>query len=278
MNRILVVDDDRTTRLLLEDVLREEGFAVAEADSAEAALERLAREKYDLMLLDVWLPGMSGIDLLARLRDAAKRPRVVVMTSDDTPETILSAVREQAYLYVTKPVDPAAVLSAVRRALDAPAETAAIEVISAKPEWVELLVPCSLDAGERVQRFLAHLDTGLPAEVRENVGQAFRELLVNAIEWGGQLDPARKVRIAHLRTKRMLLYRIADPGAGFDFRGLEHAAVANPAEEPFKHADVREEKGIRPGGFGIVMARAMLDELIYNEKQNEVVLIKYLDA
>jgi len=122
-----------------------------------------------------------------------------------------------------------------------------------------------------------HLKSDLPAEVRDRIGHAFRELLLNAIEWGGQLDPNRKVRIAYLRGQRMLMYRISDPGPGFRFENLEHAAAGHPPGEVLEHAAIREEKGIRPGGFGILLAQAMVDEVIYNEAHNEVVLIKYLD-
>ena len=80
-----------------------------------------------------------------------------------------------------------------------------------------------------------------------------------------------------LRARRMLLYRIADPGKGFAFRDLTHAAVNNPPEDPMEHASVREVKGLRPGGFGLLMTRQMVDELLYNEAHNEVVFVKYLD-
>jgi len=121
------------------------------------------------------------------------------------------------------------------------------------------------------------LDAKLPDEVRESVAQAFHELLSNAVEWGGQLDPQRTVRISCLRSPRMLLYRIADPGEGFDIDRLAHSAIGNPADDPLEHHRVRQDLGLRPGGLGLVMTRAMVDELIYNEKRNEVVLIKYLD-
>ena len=124
---------------------------------------------------------------------------------------------------------------------------------------------------------MSHLETDLPEAVRESVGYAFRELLLNAIEWGGRLDPSRKVRIAYLRAKRMLLYRIADPGPGFSMDNLTHAAISHP-DNPIEHMEVRETKGLRPGGFGILMVKAKVDELIYNEQQNEVVFIKYLDT
>jgi anti-sigma regulatory factor (Ser/Thr protein kinase) len=83
------------------------------------------------------------------------------------------------------------------------------------------------------------------------------------------------VRIAYLRLKRMLLYRIADPGMGFRLEELQHAAVSHP-DDPTAHIVAREEKGLRPGGFGILMAQSLVDELLYNEARNEVVLVKYL--
>ncbi len=117
----------------------------------------------------------------------------------------------------------------------------------------------------------------MPEDVRERVGQAFRELLTNAVEWGGKLDPNQKVRISCLQARRMLLYRIADPGTGFHFEGLEHSALENPPDQPWQHLEAREAKGLRPGGFGILMVKAVVDELLYNEAQNEVVFVKYLD-
>jgi anti-sigma regulatory factor (Ser/Thr protein kinase) len=142
---------------------------------------------------------------------------------------------------------------------------------------VELLVPCDRAAAERIHDFLMQLESDLPPEVRDAVGHAFRELLLNAVEWGGGLDPAKKVRISCLRARRLLIYRISDPGRGFRFEGLSHAAVTTSGEDPLRHAEVRESLGMRPGGFGILMARALVDELIYNEAQNEVVFVKYLD-
>ena len=81
---------------------------------------------------------------------------------------------------------------------------------------------------DRIQSFVMHLEANLPEAVREAVASAFRELLTNAIEWGGKLDPNRKVRISCVRAKRLLLYRIADPGEGFDIDKLRHAAITNP--------------------------------------------------
>lgn len=277
MKKILVVDDDRTTRRLVALQLRRAGYEVAEAGDGKKALERVGREAFDLVLLDVWMPGMDGLEVLGRLRDAKERPRVVMMTADDASDTLLRAIREQAYRYLAKPIEPAQLLEVVRSTLESGPELRPIEVVSARPDWVELLVPCQRESAARIRDLLAHLDADLPEDVRSRVGQALGELLMNAIEWGGKLDPTKNVRISYLRARRMLLYRIADPGQGFSFEGLAHAALTNPADKPTEHMKVREGKGLRPGGFGLLMARQLVDELLYNEKQNEVVFVKYLD-
>lgn len=277
MPRILVVDDDRATRHVLSRVLTQAGFDTTSARDGMEALEKLRARRVDLLLLDIWMPRLNGLDLLARLRKRKTRPRVIVMTSDDAPATLLKAVREQAFTYIHKPVNSAALVQAVRDVLASP-EAPPIEVVSARPEWVELVVPCTRDAAERLQGVMSRLDTDLAQDVRDSIAYAFRELLLNAIEWGGRLDPTRKVRISYLRARRMILYRIADPGPGFELEDLPHAAIGQSSDDPILHMQIREEKGLRPGGFGLLMVRASVDELLYNEKRNEVVFVKYLDV
>ena len=201
---------------------------------------------------------------------------MIVITSDETPGTVLAAVRERAHRYIAKPIERENLLTVVRESLGQKSNIPPIEVISARPEWVEILVPCSLEAGTRLETFMEHLETGLSQEVRASMGQAFHELLMNAIEWGGKLDPKRRVRISYLRAKRMVMYRIADPGPGFKFADLDHAAITH-GDSPIEHGLIREQKGLRPGGFGLVLVKAKVDELLYNEAQNEVVFVKYLD-
>ena len=276
--RILLVDDDRGLRHVLSSLLIEAGHAVELVGDGPEALAMLDEQPFDIVLLDIGLPSMSGLDVLARARALPTPPIVIMMTSDDTSETLLAAVRRQAYRYLRKPFAPNTIVEVVDDAVRA-AQAAAlsIEVVSARPEWLELIAPCALEMADRIQSFVMHLEADLPEPVRESVAQAFRELLTNAIEWGGKLDPNRKVRISCVRAKRMLLYRISDPGEGFDIDRLRHAAVSNPPDDPIRHLVVREQQGIRPGGFGLAMTRSLVDELIYNEARNEVMLIKYLD-
>ena len=270
---VLVVDDDDATREGLSELLTRAGFTVDAASDGPSALEKLETHDFGVVLLDVQLPGVNGLDVLARCVEKRTPSKIILMTGVGSTHTVLAALRGQAYDFIAKPIEPWRLIATVKRALATGQDVPAIEILSARPEWLELLVPCTREAAERIQSFVQRLETDLPSDVREAVGLAFRELLLNGIEWGGQLNPQQRVRVACLRTRRMLLYRIADPGQGFQFGDLAHAA----GHDPLRHDDVRQEKGLRPGGFGLVLTRAIADELIYNERQNEVIFVKYLD-
>lgn len=154
--------------------------------------------------------------------------------------------------------------------------SAEIEVISLLPEWVELRVPCNPQIIAPLQELLTQLDADLPLEISDAINYAFREMLSNAVEYGGHLDPAARVEVRFVRLKRAVICRIKDPGKGFDPALLNHSAINNPNHDPLRHAAVREAKGLRPGGFGILLTRQLVDELVYNQRHNELLFVKYL--
>jgi anti-sigma regulatory factor (Ser/Thr protein kinase) len=198
------------------------------------------------------------------------------MTGHGTPETVIGAFRNKACDFLSKPFKMDEVKEAVRKAISAEC-IPEIEVISAKRDWIEISVPCDLAAIWPIQKFMTELEGGLPMEKREAIGAAFREMLTNAIEHGGKSDPSKRVEIKYVRLKRAVIYSIKDPGEGFDIGKVGHAAVGNPPQEPIRHMSVREEMGLRPGGYGILLASQVIDELIYNQKHNELIFVKYLD-
>jgi DNA-binding NtrC family response regulator len=98
-------------------VLQAAGFSVSTAANGPTGLKRARSLEFDLLLIDIWMPRMNGLELLAHLLSKPTSARVVVMTSDGTPETLLQAVREQAYQYITKPVDPVKLVELVQDAV-----------------------------------------------------------------------------------------------------------------------------------------------------------------
>ncbi len=274
--RILIADADPEVHRLLRGVLEVPGRTVDSAHNTPETLHAVASVGYDLVLADVTMGEPDGLGLLERLRQAQPPVKVVVMTLESTPERIIQFIREQAFSYFSKPFAVRAVADMVGKALESAPQEDDIQVVSAAPNWLTLRVRCKIETAERIVQFLRELPTDLPIAERENMASAIREILVNAIEHGCSSDPEKQVRITYVRTARAIIYHVGDPGTGFSFADLSHAAVSNPAHEPFGHTEVRDRLGMRPGGFGILLARHMVDELIYNEAGNEVLLIKYL--
>jgi anti-sigma regulatory factor (Ser/Thr protein kinase) len=160
------------------------------------------------------------------------------------------------------------------------AQPSHIKVQSARPEWIQLVLPSTTDARNVVMGYVRCEIADLDSELSEQLALAVDELLRNAIEHGcndGD-NPQCTVEFSYLRTARMIQFQIKDNGPGFSMDTVTHAAINNPPEEPLRHAHYRTEKGMRPGGFGIMLVKQIADELIYNEAGNEVVLVKYLNG
>jgi DNA-binding response OmpR family regulator len=276
MSTLLLAEDDEASRKVYRALLESEGYNVVDVGDGDAALDVLKNQRVDLLVTDVIMPGLSGIELLERARELYPDLRAIVITGTRTAEIALGALRNKACDYLTKPFHLNELADTVRDVMSRNRQ-AEIEVISDKPDWIELRVPCDLAAVEPIQRFMAQLHDNLPKDTREAISQVFREMLNNAIEHGGKLDRSKKVDVKYIRLKRAIIYSIRDPGEGFNIGEIEHAAVSNPEDNPFRHMQVRQEKGLRPGGFGILLASQVIDELIYNERHNELMFVKYLD-
>ena len=117
MAKILIVDDDASLRRVLEYNLAEEGYSVATAASGEEALELLGRSPFDLMVTDIQMSGISGMELLARVRRDTPETQVIVITAFGTIEMAVEAMKGGAFEYVTKPFNRDELKLVVRKAL-----------------------------------------------------------------------------------------------------------------------------------------------------------------
>jgi len=275
---ILLVDYDPDIHALMAKVVSPELYELDSAYDGKTALERLEKRNYDVVVTDIYMPELDGLELLQRIQQLSPETPVVVMTGQNTPENVARSIREKAFSYFSKPFSSSVVIDIVTQALESRAAPDDIEVLSARPDWISLELRCKLSIADRLVPFFREMHVGLTADEQEEIATAFRELLINAIEHGGHSNPSLKVQVTYIRTARAVLYSIRDPGPGFSFEDLAHAAVANSPETPLLHTQVRRDLGMRPGGFGIFMTRQLADELIYNEKGNEVLLVKYLPA
>lgn len=274
---LLVFDADPAVHQFVGDVLKRSGRSIQDAYDRREALECLRHTACDLVVAGQGHnDGLDGVKLLRRARALQPEARVI-LTGNQDPAGVIRAIRERAYSYFHKPIPESSLSDMVQQALDAQATWRDdIRVISARPEWTTLEVRCKLEAAERTTHFIRELLVDLPLVTREDTAAAFRELLMNGIEHGGKSNPQKRVRVSLLRTARALLVHVADPGRGFSLDLLPHAAISNPSDSPIRHVEIRAEKGQRPGGFGILMARNLVDELLYNERGNAALFVKYL--
>jgi anti-sigma regulatory factor (Ser/Thr protein kinase) len=187
-------------------------------------------------------------------------------------------MREGAFSYFSAPFDASELVAMVHTAMAVPCWDDGIEVLAATPAWVRLAARCDMATANRLVQFLhGAKDPTIPEVDREAVVTAFKEILLNAMEHGGHFDPSQYVEISFIRMRRAVVCRVKDPGEGFSLEELRHAAVNSPPGDPFSHFAVREAQGLRPGGFGLLLAKKLVDELIYGEHGNDVLLVKYVD-
>lgn len=274
-HRLLIVDDDPSIHELVRAMLAGTDWEGDSASSGEEALARLETHTYDVLLADILMPGMDGLALLAHLRIHHPDLPVVTMTVRNTPEHILGSLGREAAAYISKPFSRDTLLLTIQGALSTSVRDDDVKILSDKPEWISLEVRCRLATADRLVQFVRELPGDLEPNQREHIAMAFRELLINAIEHGGHLDPNKTVALSYIRTARSIVYYIRDPGEGFSMDSLAHAAVSTP-DDPVRHVALRNQMGIRPGGFGMLLTKNFADELMYSRKGNEVIFIKYL--
>jgi anti-sigma regulatory factor (Ser/Thr protein kinase)/CheY-like chemotaxis protein len=275
--RALVVSSSPELDKLLSDIFNQSHWAFEFVPDNKAALDRASAEKFDLIVTGESTTGKEDVELLRRLRMVRPHTRLIILTEEFITGDVLAAIRERAFSYFARPFSTEKLNEIIHVAMTEPYWDDGIEILSATPNWVRLCVRCDTVTANRLIQFFREA-SDLPDVETEEVATAFREILLNAIEHGGNFDPSQHVEIGYVRTRRMVICRVKDPGRGFSISELKHAAVTNPPEDPFQHMSVREERGLRPGGFGILMAKKLVDELLYNEQGNEVILVKNLDT
>jgi anti-sigma regulatory factor (Ser/Thr protein kinase)/CheY-like chemotaxis protein len=270
---VLVIGRDHHVAEIVTEALPD--WQLERADDNETALLLLRTQHFHLVLTGDETSGQEDVELLRDVRRTRPHLRLIILTNASTPRDVLESMKERAFSYFSAPYTAEALTDMLRHATEAPVWDEGIELLSATTEWLGLAARCDLRTADRLVQFI-HEFSDLPETHRDDVGTAFREILLNAIEHGGNLDPSQHVVISYIRARDAVICRIKDPGEGFSLEQLRESAMSEPADDPLQHIEFRKERGMRPGGYGVLLAKSLVDDLIYNEKGNEVMLIKYL--
>jgi anti-sigma regulatory factor (Ser/Thr protein kinase)/CheY-like chemotaxis protein len=238
------------------------------------AMTHLATRAVDVVITSPQASVTRVMNIARQAHQLQPGVRVIVLASRLTADDIVSALKNQVYTCFTLPAPPEDLRSTIRQALADDNWQSGIEVTSAVPHWISLRVSCRRVNAERLTHFMNELAGGLSATERYQLITAFREVLLNAMEHGAGFDPDKVVEVHAVRTIRTLVYYFKDPGPGFDVRAPQLVASE---DDPLTHLDERAAQGKRAGGFGLLLTSKLVDEVHYNERGNEVILVKHLD-
>lgn len=275
MATALIVEDDPDQAEMAARLLVFRHFQSSIAPTGELGLSMARSLRPDVVLLDLMLPDTTGFDVCQELRGdrATMLIPVVMLTAlgDDLNRT--RGFRVGANAYVAKPYGAEELFRAIA---DARSWRERMETRRIQGE-IQVQIHSETGFLQEVNEFLmsvAHLSPFTPEQILA-LRQALLEMGQNAIEWGNRLQSDRLVEFTYRILDDRVELVIRDQGAGFDRSKLAHAANA---DDPLAHMGVREELGLREGGFGLLITSGMVDELRYNETGNEVTIIKKFQA
>jgi DNA-binding response OmpR family regulator len=268
---VLIVDDERDTNDLLAGLVQARGYQPVQLYKGSQVADAVRAHDPELILLDLMLPDVDGFavcDQLKRNRETNLIPVIMVTALHDANHRA-AGVRVGANGYVTKPFTADQFYATIDKALAWRHEH---EQRGTHGE-INFDVRSEITYLQQANDMLADLFAHTPLTERQikDLRQAVMEMGGNAIEWGHRKNAELVLTIVYRIDPEAVTLVIRDQGPGFNPTKIPHAASD---EDPIGHIDVRNELGIREGGFGIMLAKGLVDEFHYNEKGNEVTLVK----
>src|ERR1700722_18011758 len=277
MSRVLIIDSQTPVSHEIGELLTAAGLPIEYAAGHIDALHRLRCRMFSVIITSTEGVIEEALALLQEMRVIRPNLKCIVLAPHSTPNEVIAALRARVFGCFTPPFDADEIACVTRNAASGDQSNEDIEVLSARPGWIALRVNCRLATADRLMTFARHFAAQLPETARQEIMLALREILVNAMEHGAKFNPDQVVEVNAIRTARTMTFRVRDPGAGFRREGLSHAVNSDSSDDPTAHIVLRSQQGMRAGGYGMLLAAGTVDELIYNETGNEVILIKYLD-
>jgi len=216
MTRVLIVDDEDIARISLAEILRLEGYTIKAVESGEAAVETLRKEPFDVMVLDLKMPGMSGIDVLEAIDEEAGEMKVIVLTAHGSMDTAIQAIRYRVHDYLLKPVMPENIVQSIENAMTRTEEERDLPV--SQPKIFRLPGGAMLDCSRREISWDGGLVSLTPTESRlmevlyELSGQVISHAdLVHACQ-GYRVDNEEAAKILRPVVSRLRQKLVVLPG------------------------------------------------------------------
>jgi anti-sigma regulatory factor (Ser/Thr protein kinase)/ActR/RegA family two-component response regulator len=273
----LVVDSEPHVNRMLTHILSDEGWIVERVFDNNTVLARVADRPFPLIITGQKTSGKDDVDLFRKVKTVLPDVKMIILANENSPADVIAAMRAGVFTYFCGPYTRASLADIVRRAMEDVLWSDGIEILSATTSWVRLTARCDLTTASRLVEFL-RAGTNIPEQDRDDIVSAFHEILMNAMEHGGRFDPSQYVDVSFVRTRHAMVCRVKDPGPGFSLEEIRHAAFDTSPQELRRQTALREQMGLRPGGYGVLLATRFCDEIFFSERGNDVLLVKYVGA
>lgn len=277
MGRVVAVRAVPALVAKLHSVLDDGGHELLLCGGNIEAVRRVRERAVDVLITDEATSVDEDLALVAELYHVRPAVKILILTPVATHADVVDSMRAHVFACFAAPLDYGEIATMAGNALLAKGWNDGIQVLSGAEHWLTLRVSCHLLTAERLVRFMTELQSPLPSSERDLLIAAFREMLINAMEHGAGFNPEKVIEVTAAQTARAIVFHFRDPGEGFDREDLSHAAAETTPGALDDSAEARVQRGLRPGGFGMLIVRQIVDEMVYNEKGNEVLLIKHRD-
>jgi len=265
---LLVADDEPTMRELLQRFLGDKGYQVLTAAHGREALEVLGGHTCHLVITDLRMPQLDGMQLLLAIKESNPRLPVIFISGYGDTETVVAALKAGAENFLPKPLD-------LRKLHQAVQQTLALSCIQPRPQAItpnvrQVTYVEAPSQPEQIRHLLYQLALSAvavgfaPVDLEGSLKVALAEALTNAMEHGNSWDQDKRVILEAEVSCQEMRVTVRDQGPGFDYR-----ALGDPTQG---------DRLLAERGRGVFIMHAVMDEVQFNESGNQVTLIKRRSA
>src|SRR5271154_3240786 len=202
MSRVLVIGSDTQVSQEVGSALSATGFPMEYSAGHADALHLLRMRSFGVVITSPDSFVEEDLALLEEMRAIRPGVKCIVLAHHSTPDKVIAALRARVFACFTPPFDTHEIANLARSAASDSQWQEDIEILSARPGWVSVRVNCRLITAERLLSFAKELSAQLPEDAKQDIMQALREILLNAMEHGAAFNPEQVVEVTAIRTGR----------------------------------------------------------------------------
>ncbi len=255
-----------------EEALKAISVDVSSFDNSEHLLEEIVGGNFDCVLLDDNIADIDVFGVGGKIKESLEhlKPPIFLISSKNLNIEDVDLLKYGMEAVINSEIDATTFQDELKEKINL---AKSLRIMSPVDGWVEFEIDNELKYVKEVNRMIEKIlpKSHVKREELFKMEYSFKEMLQNAWEHGNQRDEAKKIKISYVLFDDRLLIKIEDEGSGFLIDEVE-----DPTEDPIGAMTRRKDAGKRAGGWGIASVKKIMDELMYSEKGNTVLMVKYI--